>query len=470
MPVDSLRLLLLAVFMLAACGGGGGGGGGATTGGLTITVGGLPAGASASVSVSGTGGSSQTVAQTQTFASLAAGAYAVTAANVTVGATIYAPQPASQAVTVDFGTTASATVTYAPQGAIALALQQVATGLDSPLFLTTPAGDARLFVVERPGRIRIVQNGELLSTPFLDIHNRTTTDGERGFLSMAFHPQYATNGLFYVYYTDLNGDIAIDRFSVSAANPDVADPLSVVRVLFIPHPTFSNHNGGLLAFGTDGFLYIGTGDGGGGGDPAANAQNTNTLLGKLLRIDVGAAVQPYAIPASNPYANQAGKRGEIWAYGLRNPWRYSFDAAAGLLYIADVGQGRREEVDVTGVDQAGLNYGWNIMEGMLCYPGDPCDRQGLTPPVLDYDHGAGCSITGGYVYRGNTIPELRGRYFYSDLCAGWLKSFLYSNGAATEQTDWNIQNVAPIYSFGQDAQGELYILSGNGTVYRIVRQ
>lgn len=480
MPVDSLRLVLLAlsVFMLAACGGGGGGGdggsggGGATTGGLTVTIGGLPAGASASVSVSGPGGFSQTVAQTQTFTSLAAGAYTVTAANVTAGATTYAPQPASQAVTVDFGTTASATVTYAPQGAIALALQQVATGLDSPLFLTAPAGDARLFVVERPGRIRIVQNGALLSTPFLDIHNRTTSDGERGLLSMAFHPQYATNGLFYVYYTDLNGDIAIDRFNVSAVNPDVADPLSVVRVLFIPHPTFSNHDGGLLAFGTDGFLYIGTGDGGGGGDPAANAQNTNTLLGKLLRIDVGAAAQPYAIPASNPFVNQAGRRGEIWAYGLRNPWRYSFDPAAGLLYIADVGQNRREEVDVAGVAQAGLNYGWNIMEGMLCYPGDPCNKQGLTLPVLDYDHGAnnGCSIIGGHVYRGSAIPELRGRYFYSDLCAAWLKSFVYSNGAATERTDWDIQNVAPIYSFGQDAQGELYLLSGNGGVYRIVRQ
>jgi hypothetical protein len=326
--------------------------------------------------------------------------------------------------------------------------------------------------VERPGRIRIVQNGSLLATPFLDISARTTTDGERGLLSMAFDPQFAANGLFYVYYTDPDGSIAIERYAVSAADPNRADPASALRLLSIPHPGASNHNGGLLAFGPDGFLYIGTGDGGGSGDTFGNGQNLNSLLGKLLRIDTRASstAQPYAIPPANPFINQSGRRPEIWAYGLRNPWRYAFDAAAGLLYIGDVGEQRREEVDVARVDQAGLNYGWNIMEGTLCFASDPCNSQGLVLPVLDYGHDSGCSIIGGYVYRGSAIPELQGRYFYSDLCTGFLKSFLYANGAVSEQRSWTVQNVTPVYSFGQDAQNELYLLSAKGVVYRIVRQ
>ncbi len=360
----------------------------------------------------------------------------------------------------------------APQAPLALTLQPVVSGLASPVHLTAPEGDSRLFIVERAGRIRIVQGGTLLAAPFLDISARTTTDGERGLLSMAFHPHYATNGYFFVYYTDTNGDIAIDRFSVQAADPNAADPLSGTRVLSVAHPTFSNHNGGLLGFGPDGDLYIGTGDGGGGGDPNGNAQNQDSLLGKLLRIDVDPGGQPYAIPSSNPFAGQAGKRGEIWAYGLRNPWRYAFDAAQGQLYIADVGQDRREEVDIAGVGEGGLNYGWNIMEGTLCYPADPCNQQGLALPVLDYDHGGSnaCSIIGGHVYRGAAIPELQGSYLYSDLCAGWLKSFVFRNGAAEERTDWGVPDVAPIYSMGEDAQKEQYLLSGNGGVYRVVRK
>lgn len=356
-------------------------------------------------------------------------------------------------------------------GTLKLALQAVATGLDSPVFLTAPTGDARLFIVERSGKIRIVQNATLLTAPFLDISNRTTTDNERGLLSMAFHPQFATNGLFFVFYTDVFGDLVIERFSVPQANANVANLLSGLRILTIPHPTFGNHNGGLVAFGPDGFLYVGTGDGGGAGDPFGNAQNTNSLLGKLLRIDVNAATvaQPYTIPLSNPFINQTGTRPEIWAYGLRNPWRYAFDAT--LLYIADVGQNRREEVDVAGVGQAGLNYGWNITEGTLCFRGDPCNRQGITLPIFEYDHSNNrCSITGGYVYHGTAIPEVQGRYFYSDFCAGQLQSFLQVNGTATEQKDWGIQNIGSILSFGEDAQRELYLLSGNGTVFRIVRE
>jgi glucose/arabinose dehydrogenase len=362
-----------------------------------------------------------------------------------------------------------------PSAKVVLALQTVMTGLNSPIFLTAPVGDTRLFIVERGGKIRIVQNGVLLNTPFLDISGSTTTNGERGLLSMAFHPQYASNGFFFIYYTDINGNIAIDRFSLSPTDPSIADPLSGLRILSILHPNFSNHNGGLISFGPDGYLYIGTGDGdgGGSGDPLMNAQSTNSMLGKLLRIDVNASTlaQRYAIPTSNPFFSQSGRRAEIWAYGLRNPWRYAFDGVEHLLYIADVGQAKREEINVANVQQAELNYGWNSMEGTLCFLSDICNSQGLVLPVLEYGHdGGACSITGGYVYRGSAIPELQGRYFYADLCTGKLKSFIYQNDVAAEQTDWDIQNVAPIYSFGQDAQQELYLMSGKGSVYRIVRQ
>ena len=359
---------------------------------------------------------------------------------------------------------------------LALALQVAASALEFPTFLTAPAGDTRLFIVERAGRIRIAVNGNVLPAPFLDIHARTTTDGERGLLSMAFHPQYAVNGFFFVYFTDLDGNIAIERYSVSAADANLADPLTAVRILGIPHPGFGNHNGGLLSFGPDGFLYAGIGDGGGGGDPSGNAQNTHVLLGKLLRIDVAhsSPLHAYDIPADNPFFNQADKRGEIWAYGLRNPWRYAFDPAVSLLYIADVGQDLREEVDVAGVGQGANNYGWNIAEGSACYNAASCNQTGLTMPVLDYEHGAGdtngCSITGGYVYRGQAIPELTGRYLYSDFCGGWLKSFVYRDGGSAERVDWNIDNVGNIISFGQDGQNEVYLLSGNGNVYRIVRK
>jgi glucose/arabinose dehydrogenase len=352
----------------------------------------------------------------------------------------------------------------------ALAAQAVASGLSSPVFLTAPDGDTRLFIVERGGSIRIVQNGGLLPVPFLDIRDRTTTDGERGLLAMAFDPAYAENGFFYVYYTDLNGDIAIERYRVSA-NPAQAASSSALRILSIPHPQFSNHNGGLLRFGPDGYLYAGTGDGGGAGDPFGNAQNTGTLLGKLLRIDVTAAsmAAPYAVPATNPFVSQAGKRAEIWAYGLRNPWRYAFDAGAGLLYIADVGQDKREEIDIASTAQGGLNYGWNIMEGSLCFTGDTCDSRGLILPVLEYGHDDGaCAIVGGFVYRGAAIPGMQGVYLYSDLCAGRIKGLRYENGAAAGETDFGRLAGGTMLSFGEDAQHELYLLTAEGNVYRIV--
>jgi hypothetical protein len=350
-----------------------------------------------------------------------------------------------------------------------LALSTVVTGLDSPVFLTAPAGDRRQFIVERGGRIRIRDNGAMRAIPFLDISGRVSTAGEGGLLSMAFHPQYAANGQYFIYFTDNAGDIVVERRTVSA-NPNLSDPTSALEIIRIAHPTFSNHYGGLLAIGADGHLYLGTGDGGGEGDPQRNAQNLDSLLGKLLRLDIGAATAgaPYAIPAGNPYAGQIGRRGEIWAYGLRNPWRYAFDGAQ--LYVADVGQQLREEVDISPAAAGGLNYGWNLMEGSLCYNALTCSSAGLVLPAFEYDHsGGGCSITGGYVYRGAALPELAGRYFYSDYCAGFLKSFVASGAGVGEQIDWAVAKVGAVVSFGRDADGELYLIGANGTIYQIVR-
>jgi glucose/arabinose dehydrogenase len=341
----------------------------------------------------------------------------------------------------------------------------ISSGLSGPVFLTQPLDDGRIFVVEQPGRIRLIKDGVLQATPFLDLTSRVLSGGERGLLSVAFHPQYATNHFFYVYFTTQpNGDIRIERFTATA-NPDVADATSSKLVITAPHSSQANHNGGLLTFGPDGMLYAALGDGGGGGDPLGNGQNFNSLLGGMIRLDVDHG-DPYAIPATNPFVGQAGKRAELWAKGLRNPWRYAFDPPTGLLYIADVGQGEREEVDVVNASSGGLNYGWNITEGTTCYNASTCNKTGLTDPVLDYTHDAGaCSITGGYVYRGSAIEGLQGHYLYSDYCAGFLKSFRYANGVAVDQKDWGI-TTGNVTSFGKDIDGELYVLADN-TIYKI---
>lgn len=348
-----------------------------------------------------------------------------------------------------------------------LAVQQVASGLANPVYVTAPAGDARLFIVEQPGRIRILENGQLLSTPFLDISPRTGTGGERGLLSVAFHPQYRANGFFYVYFTGTGGEIRVERFTVSA-NPNVANAASAKIILTVPHP-LSNHNGGLAMFGPDGMLYLGLGDGGGGGDPSRNGQNQNVLLGKLLRIDVNNG-DPYAIPAGNPFIGRNDARPEIWALGLRNPWRFAFDRSSGNLYIADVGQNVTEEVNVMSASRAAVNYGWNVLEGSGCYEIANCNKQGLELPVLEYDHSGGqCSVTGGFVYRGSAIPEIAGLYFYSDYCAGWVRSFRYNNGTASDRRQWDVGSIGLITSYGEDAAGELYITSANGRVYKFVK-
>ncbi len=344
----------------------------------------------------------------------------------------------------------------------------VTSGLSSPVYLTAPTGDtARLFVVEQSGQIRIVQHGQLLPAAFLDIHTRLVSGGEQGLLSVAFHPNYATNGYFYVNYTDLNGDTRVERYTVSAADSNLADTATHKLIIFIPQP-YTNHNGGLVMFGADGMFYIGMGDGGSGGDPQNRAQSPDSLLGKLLRIDVDAG-DPYAIPAGNPFATSGGAK-EIWALGLRNPWRFAFDRSAGLLYIGDVGQGAWEEVDVQPASQGGLNYGWRIMEGAHCYNPSNCSSAGLVLPAVEYDHSNGqCAIIGGFVYRGTRFPALAGQYFYADLCAGWVRSFSYAGGAVTGQTSWNLDlSPGTPLSFGEDARGELYLLTGGG-VYRIAR-
>ncbi|MGE0553359.1 MAG: sorbosone dehydrogenase family protein [Gemmatimonadales bacterium] len=353
-----------------------------------------------------------------------------------------------------------------------LTLATVASGLDTPVFLTAPPGDDRLFVVEKRGRIRIIDDGTVRPTPFLDLTALVSNGGEQGLLGLAFHPDYATNGVFVVDYTDGAGNTRVASYRVSTQDPDRADPGSGHVLLAVAQP-YSNHNGGMLAFGPeDGHLYVALGDGGSAGDPQSNGQDRNTLLGSLVRLAVDAAGQG-SIPADNPFVGQAGARAEIWSYGLRNPWRFSFDRANGDLYIGDVGQGQREEIDVSrAADGAGrgLNFGWNVMEGGNCYsPSSGCDRSGLTLPVLEYGHGPACSVTGGYVYRGAAVASLRGTYFYADYCAGWVRSFRLESGQAAEQREWtDLSSGGRITSFGEDAAGELYLLTENGRVSRIV--
>lgn len=350
-----------------------------------------------------------------------------------------------------------------------LKLQTIASNLNSPIFLTAPRGDVnRLFVLEQDGTIKVLDRttGRVLST-FLTLTG-ITSGGERGLLGMAFDPNYNANGRFYLHYTDANGAITVARFLVSSVDTNVADPGSQVVLVSIPHPTFANHNGGMLAFGPDGCLYAAVGDGGSSGDPNNNAQNLASRLGKLLRIDptTGAACTNETL---NPFLLSGGDR-LIWSYGLRNPWRFSFDGDD--LYIGDVGQGIREEINVSQGPNAGrgLNYGWRLMEGSACFnPATNCNNGTLTLPIVEYTHDNGaCSVTGGYVYRGPAMPVIQGTYFYADFCAGFVRSFRLNNGSAIDRTEWPLLAASSITSFGQDGLGELYILTLGGTVSRII--
>lgn len=373
------------------------------------------------------------------------------------------------------GVSGSTVITVAPippeiPGGVAL--QEVTAGLSFPVYLTSPPGDERLFIVEKGGAIRVVKGGTLLDAPFLDLTDQVATRREEGLLGLAFAPDYASSGQFFVHYTHLSGNIRISRFQVSA-DPDRAEPASETVVLPVDHPGVS-HNGGQISFGPDGFLYIAVGDGGSrNGNDRGRGQSLGDLLGNVLRIDVSSGL-PYAVPPDNPFVATAGARPEVWSYGLRNPWRFSFDRATGDLYIADVGEQRWEEVNVSAASAGagrGANYGWSRMEGPDCMQGEGCDRTGLVLPLLEYDHLSGCSITGGYVYRGSRIPALQGHYLYADFCLGWVRSFRLEGGAAVENREWpTLRPGGAVTSFGEDTQGELYLLTAEGQAFKIVPQ
>ncbi len=437
----------------------------AIDGALSVAIAGLPSGVDANVTITGPGGFSITIRNTATQQRLPLGTYTVTAAAVSTSTALYTATPDVQTAALVAGVAANLTVNYAP--AVALRLAPVTSGLSRPVHLVSPPNDnTRLVIVEQTGLIRLVKNGQLQAQPFLDLTARVfvpqSSDDERGALGITFHPQYASNGRFFVYYISASHNITVERFQVSG-NPDVALP-NATPVLTLPKVD-PYHNGGAIAFGADGYLYIGVGDGACCNDPNGSGQATNTLFGKVLRIDVGSP--PYTIPPSNPFVGNPARRGEIWTFGVRNPWRIDPDATSGILYIADVGEDSFEEISA--VSMGGANLGWNTMEGSQCRVVG-CNTQGLTLPIVFYSHSEGCSITGGYVYRGTQLPELVGHYFYSDFCQGFLRSFLYVNGVVTQRRDWAIPAPGLVTSFGKDASGELYMLTLAGGVFRIVRQ
>jgi glucose/arabinose dehydrogenase len=337
-----------------------------------------------------------------------------------------------------------------PEVASSVGLERVVTGLRMPVALTFAPGDAerRLFVVEKIGYVQVLRGGKLNARPFLDVHDRVSGATEQGLLGLAFHPQFAKNGRFYVNYTDRKGDTRVVEFDRAYHEREL---------LFVKQP-FNNHNGGDLVFGPDGKLYVGLGDGGWANDPFGNGQDPDALLAKMLRLDVEQPGRPKV---------------EIVARGLRNPWRYAFDRKSGDLYIADVGQDRWEEIDVVPAGTLeGRNFGWKIMEGLHCRSGRSCDRRGLALPVVEYNHKAGCSITGGFVYRGKALPLLDGAYFYADYCTALVRSFRWKSGSVTDAWDWRAtldpeQQLANISSFGEDADGEMYIVSLDGVVWAL---
>jgi glucose/arabinose dehydrogenase len=338
--------------------------------------------------------------------------------------------------------------------------------------LVQPAAKSGLiFVTEQRGVIYAVaaDHPEQALSVFLDITDRVHSGGEEGLLGLAFDPNYPDNGHFYVYYSAASPRRSVvARFSLDPANPAVASPQSELIVMEIAQP-YANHNGGQIVFGPDGYLYIGLGDGGSEGDPQRNGQNLGTLLGKILRIDVKdlSAAGNYKIPADNPFVNTAGARPEIWAYGLRNPWRFSFDKPTGLLWVGDVGQNHWEEIDVV---TKGANYGWNVMEGFHCYsPASGCDQTGLTLPLFEYDHSQGCAVTGGYVYRGNKMPSLQGYYIYGDYCSGNIWALGYRDNTVTGN-QLLVKSGLSITSFGEDLSGNLYILSSQGGIYTLIQK
>ena len=351
-----------------------------------------------------------------------------------------------------------------------VAAQLVHGGFSAPIYAATAPGQPNLlYVVERGGTVRVLNNGVLQGAAFLDISGLVSTAGEGGLLSIAFDPSFATNGLFYAYYSNGSGNIEIDEFDTVSATD--ADESSRRRVITVLHPTFSNHFGGTIHFGRDGYLYAATGDGGGSGDPGENAQNKNSLLGKLLRIDPhGALPGEYTIPSDNPFVGVTGAD-EVYARGLRNPFRWSFDPVNGRIAIGDVGQSAWEEVDVARAGTSGENYGWNTMEGNHCFnPSSGCSMTGLTLPLAEYGHDAGCTVIGGNVYRGSAQPALTGGYFFGDYCSGTIWAIDPGSDALRAPTVV-LKGSASLSSFGEDEAGELYATDiGGGNLLRITGQ
>jgi glucose/arabinose dehydrogenase len=347
----------------------------------------------------------------------------------------------------------------------------VVSGLAQPVHAAAPRGDAeRIFVVEQAGRIRLVVGGRILATPFVDLTAEVAAGDERGLLSVAFHPDFASNGKLYVHYTDLGGDVRVAELTAADPMGDTADPATLVNLLTVEHSTYANHNGGSLAFGPEGHLYVGVGDGGSGGDPLGSGQSTTSLLGKLLRIDVAAPATPVA---GNPFGNA------VYHLGLRNPWRFSFDRETGDLYVGDVGQDAWEEIDFQAAAGAGLppaagtNWGWNVMEGNHCFaPPTGCNTAGLALPAVEYSHAEGASVIGGFVYRGVALPDLAatGTYFYGDL-TGFVRTLRMVGGAPVDASDVTAALGGPfpgLASFGEDGCGELLLVTLGGTVHRLV--
>lgn len=376
------------------------------------------------------------------------------------------PIPTETATELPTATPTETPIPTNPVGSITLA-PIVEGALVQPLYLTH-AGDDRLFIIEQAGLIRIIQDGTLLDTPFLDIQDRAgSTQLEQGLLGLAFHPNYAESGVFFVNYTNLAGDTHISRFTVDSDDPNRANRESETLLLSYEQP-YPNHNSGQLAFGPDGYLYIGVGDGGSANDPLNNGQDPGTVLGTILRLDVDQFDDSYRIPRTNPFIEDEDRLNEIWAWGLRNPWRFSFDRLTGDLFIADVGQNLWEEVHFQPAESAGgENYGWNVLEGSHCFLNDPCDAAGLELPIFEYAHQEGCSVTGGYMYRGSQYLELYGNYVVADYCQGTIWR-LYPEDSGSWSSAVVYDSDFIISSFGEDASGELYVLDHTGgSLYQV---
>jgi glucose/arabinose dehydrogenase len=382
------------------------------------------------------------------------------------------PSTRSPVPTARPGTSApgSSTGSFDASG-VAIAVEPFATIAGAPLAMAAPKdGTGRLFVAAQDGQVWVVsRDGATSQAPTLDIRPLVTSGGERGLLGLALHPDFPDDPRAFVDYTDRNGNTVVASYTVDPSNPDRLDPGSAVDILHVGQP-YANHNGGGLAFGPNGYLYVTLGDGGGGGDPQGNAQRLDTTLGKILRIDVDASSggRRYGIPAGNPFVGDPFAHPEIWLYGLRNPWRLSFDRQTRDLWIGDVGQGAREEIDVARAGVAGVNFGWNRMEGSSCYGGSrDCDQSGLTLPVAEYGHDLGCTVIGGYVYRGAAYPILQGGYLFADYCKGTIWAL---DSAVTQLTPAIVvgQTDGSVSSFGEDADGELYLMNLHGTIGRVV--